>query len=202
MIANALAPSTENYGVRSLSLEEIVTQAPSLPILRRIAKFLKVMMVAWGAISLGAVAGVATYYLGGGSATTLLVSQQPAPAKPAKQEPVRVASVDDTAPDGANMFGPADLPSTLSAPITEARLPRPRPDEPVITGSISPPRYDPNYAPPMRRRVVDPCTALRNLGAPIRCGYERRVYVAPPPRPPPVQYHQPQPYRPPVVVTR
>jgi hypothetical protein len=203
---DALAPSTEHYGVRSLSLEEIVGQGPTPPLFVRIARFGKVLLIAWGAISLGAAGGVAAYYLGG-SATPLLVSDAEAPPAPSKSTPAtspqaaRLAN-DDIGSGGANMFAPADLPTTLSAssPILEARLPRPRPEEPVITGSISRPAYDPNYAPPIRRRVVDPCTALRNLGAPIRCGSPRRVYGAPSPAlaPPPVVY-VPQPYHPPVV---
>lgn len=206
MKIDALAPSTEHYGVRSLTLEEIVGQGPPLPLLVRIARFGKVLLVAWGAISLGAAGGVAAYYLGGGSATPLLVgSGKEAPAPPkstpaASPQPARLASL-DTGSDGANMFAPADLPTTLSAsPIVEARLPRPRPEEPVVTGSIGPPPYDPNYAPPIRRRVVDPCIALRNLGAPIRCNSPRRVYAAPPPTPaPPPVVYAPQPYHPPVV---
>jgi hypothetical protein len=204
---DALAPSTEHYGVRSLSLEEIVGQGPTAPLAVRIARFGKVLLIAWGAISLGAAGGVAAYYLGGGSATPLLASDAqtlPAPSKPTpatSPKAERLASA-DTGSGGANMFAPADLPTTLSAspPIVEARLPRPRPEEPVITGSIGRPAYDPNYAPPIRRRVVDPCTTLRNLGAPIRCGSPRRVYVAPSPAPaPPPVVYVPQPYHPPVV---
>jgi hypothetical protein len=204
---DALAPSTEHYGVRSLSLEEIVGQGPPLPLLARIVKFGKIALIAWGAISLGAAGGVATYYLRGASPTPLLVADQPKPTagKPAVAEPQtpRVASATDAGLDAADMFGPADQPSalSLSPPMIEARLPRPRPEDPIVTGSIGRPAYDPNYAPPIRRRIVDPCTALRNLGAPIRCSNRRRhVYVAPqpPPSPPPAQYY-PQPYHPPVV---
>ena len=204
MKIETLAPSTEHYGVRSLSLEEIVGQVRQ-PLLVRIARFGKVMLIAWGAISLGAAGGIATYYLGGGSGESILLSEQ-APAKPAKSktvpdaQPTRIATADSD--DGANLFAPADQPSMLnpSPPIMEARLPRPRPDEPVITGSIGRPAYDPDYAPPIRRRIVDPCTALRNLGAPIRCSSQRRVHVAPEPAPPPppVVYY-PQPYHPPVI---
>lgn len=206
MKIDALAPSTENYGVRSLSLEEIAGQGLPAPLLVRMARFGRILLIAWGAISLGAAGGIAAYYLGGGSAAPLLVSdaQAPTPAKPkpaAVRQPVRVAST-DAGSGSANMFAPADQPTTLSAspPFIEARLPRPRPEEPVVTGSIGPPAYDPGYAPPVRRRVVDPCLALRNLGAPIRCNSPRRVYAAPPraPVPPPVVY-APRPYHPPVV---
>ena len=200
--------SDEPYGVRSLSLEEIVTAAPPLPIWRRILRFMRIAVTAWGVISLGAVSGVAYYYLNGEPDAALLVSQEseslviadqadsPA-AAPAQPETERVAVAVDGAPSAEAVFAPAALPELSglapSSPTAEARLPRPRPDEPIITGSLGPPRYDPDYVPRHRRRIGNPCTTLRNLGAPIRCGGQARAYS-----PPPVPEYYPRPYQPPV----
>jgi hypothetical protein len=199
--------SDEPYGVRSLSLEEIVTAPPPLPIWRRILRFIRIAVTAWGVISLGAVSGVAYYYLSGEPDAALLVSQEPLPlaiadeAEPAaavaQPEPERVAVAGDRAPSAEAVFAPAAFPELSGlepSPLTaDARLPRPRPDEPIITGSLGPPRYDPDYVPKHRRRIGNPCTTLRNLGAPIRCGNQARVYS-----PPPVPEYFPRPYQPPV----
>jgi hypothetical protein len=209
---NALALNSDDpYGVRSLSLEEIITQAPPLPIWRRAIRFMRIAVMAWGVISLGAVAGMAAYYLNGEPDTALLVSEGQSPfisedqssppnAVPAKPKPDRVAVALNAAPSAEAVFAPATLPDLsgleLSPPLTDARLPRPRPDEPIITGSLGPPRYDPDYAPTHRRRIANPCTTLRNLGAPIRCGNQARVYSPPPP--PPVPEYYPRPYQPPL----
>jgi hypothetical protein len=201
---NALALTSDDpYGVRSLSLEEIVTQAPP----RRILRYMRIAVMAWGVISLGAVTGMAAYYLNGESSTALLVSESQTPPKAAAAEPApdRVAMAVDAAPSAEAVFAPAALPELSglerSAAIIDARLPRPRPDEPIITGSLGPtrygpPRYDPEYVPTHRRRISNPCTTLRNLGAPIRCGNQARVYAPPPP--PPVPEYYPRPYQPPV----
>lgn len=201
---NALAlQSGDPYGVRSLSLEEIVTRPPPLPLWRRFLRFVRIAVIAWGVISLGAVAGMAAYYLNGEANTALLAGEGPAPPKatPAEPEPDRVAVAVDTAPPAEAVFAPAALPELSglerSSPLTDARVPRPRPDEPVITGSLGPPRYDPDYVPTHRRRIADPCTTLRNLGVPIRCGNQARVY-SPPPPPLPVPEYYPRPYQPPV----
>jgi hypothetical protein len=200
MNALALKSDGDPYGVRSLSLEEIVTQAPPLPLWRRFLRLMRIAVIAWGVISLGAVAGMAAYYLNGELDTALLVSEGQAPPKavPAKPKPDRVAVAVDTAPSAEAVFAPAALPELSglerSPQMTDARLPRARPDEPVITGSLGPPRYDPDYVPTHRRRIANPCTTLRNLGAPIRCGNQARVYSPPPPVP---EYY-PRPYQPPV----
>jgi hypothetical protein len=198
--------SDEPFGVRSLSLEEIVTQPPPLRLWRRVLRFTRIAVTAWGVISLGAVAGMAAYYLNGEPDTGVLVSegQMPPKAAPApSSEPDRIAVAFDLAPPADAVFAPAALPefSRLepSAAMMDPRLPRPRPDEPIFTGSLGPPRsgpprYDPDYAPTYRRRIANPCTTLRNLGAPIRCGNQARVYSPPPPAP---EYY-PRPYQPPV----
>lgn len=201
---NALVVRPDDpYDVRSLSLEEIISQDLRPPLLKRLANFVKVAVLAWGVISLGAVAGIAAYYLSGEPETALAVSEVPQPPKllSVKPKPDRVAVAIDTVPTATDVFAPATLP-TLSGlgalpPIAEARVPRPRPDEPIVTGSLGPPRYDPYYVPAHRRRIVDPCIALRNLGAPVRCGRQVRAY-APPPPPPRAEYY-PRPYQPPVI---
>jgi hypothetical protein len=205
------------YGVRSLSLEEIITAPPPLPLWRRAVRFIRIAVTAWGVISLGAVSGIAAYYLNDEPETALLVSEShaslderlsaiaiddplPQPeATPAAPPPVLEVAAIESAPSADAVFAPAVLPeiSTLerSPQTTDVRLPRPRPNEPVITGSLGPPRYDPNYAPTHRRRINlrNPCTTLRNLGAPIRCGGEARAYTPPPAAP----EYRPRAYQPP-----
>ena len=128
----------------------------------------------------------------------------------------------------ASLYAPPDgltqaLMLRAPAPIAAARLPRPRPDEPIYTGSIRAPAYDRPSAGPRRRVRFDPCAALRNLGAPFlfgnRCGHYTRVYPPPPrqfnraatsaaaPPPPalqaaplPARQYAPQPYQPPVPI--
>ena len=219
---NAFALDSESYGVRSLSLEEIVSAPAPLPLWRRALRFIRIAVTAWGVISLGAVSGVAAYYLNGEPETALLVAEDevslderlslasrevaspPPEALPAEPAPtLETASIEATpvesAPPADAVFAPAALQevSTLapSAQATDIRLPRPRPDEPVITGSLGPPRYDPDYKPTHRRRIDlrSPCTTLRNLGAPIRCGGQARAYTPPPAAP----EYLPRPYQPP-----
>ena len=199
---NALALTSDGpYGVRSLSLEEIVTQPPPLPLWRRLLRLIRIAVMAWGVISLGAIAGMAAYYLHGEPETALLVSEEQSPVVPAKPKLDRVAAAFEVAPPAEAVFAPAalrELSLLARSPATiDARLPRPRPDEPVITGSLGPPRYDPDYAPTHQRRIANPCTTLRNLGAPIRCGNQARVY-SPPSPPQPVPEYYPRPYQPPV----
>jgi hypothetical protein len=209
--------SNEPYGVRSLSLEEIVSAPPPLPLWRRALRFIRIAVTAWGVISLGAVSGVAAYYLNGEPETALLIGEDevsleerlslvardvalpPPEATPAVPAPTLETAYVESAPPADAVFAPAALQevSTLapSAQTADVRLPRPRPDEPVITGSLGPPRYDPDYRPAHRRRIDlrSPCTTLRNLGAPIRCGGQARAYTPPPAAPD----YPPRPYQPP-----
>ena len=57
-----------------------------------------------------------------------------------------------------------------------ARLPRPRPDEPVVTGSIARAGQD-HAAAYTHYRRADPCEAWNSLGMPLRfrCVRETRV---------------------------
>ncbi len=188
--------------VKSVSLAELASPRPSL--FRRTLRLARIALMAWGAISLGAIAGIAAYYLNGGSDAVLLVSEnQAAPSPPiAEPRPERLAALVetadapiDTAPPAVVM--PEAMMFRIPEPIVEARVPRPRPEAPIITGSIGPPAYDPNYVAPARRPAFDPCAALRNLGSPfpfrVRCSQQSRVYA------PPRQYY-PQPYHPPYFV--
>src|SRR5689334_7955335 len=67
--------STESYGVRSLSLEEIVSAPPPLSFWRHILRLTRIAVMAWGVISLGAVSGIAAYYLNGEPETVLRGSE-------------------------------------------------------------------------------------------------------------------------------
>jgi hypothetical protein len=102
-------------------------------------------------------------------------------------------------------------PPPAPTPVIEARLPRPRPDDAIITGSIAPAAAETGWSPRAHRPSLDPCAALRNLGAPFlfgnRCGPYTHVYMAPPRQfdrvtvspPPPARDYGPRPYQPPVV---
>jgi hypothetical protein len=107
-------------------------------------------------------------------------------------------------------------------PSDDVRLPRSRPDEPIITGSIRRSTLEPQQAAdrkaaakPSRWQRFGPCAALRSLKVPYlfgnRCGrYTRydpppprqgvRVVAEPAPAPAPARQYSPQPYQPPRVV--
>ena len=183
---------------------------------------MKAAVIAWGVVSLGAVAGMGIYYLNGAPETLAFVSASERPVAESRQSST-LASVSAREQLAVLMDGPSPLITAPSSselvqalmlrapmPIAEARLPRPRPDEPIFTGSIGPPAHDRSYVAPARRRTLDPCVALKNLGAPYlfgnRCGHYTRVYP-PPPRqfdqataPPPARQYAPQPYQPPILV--
>ena len=209
-----------------------------LSLVSRAFRLVKAGLLAWGIISLGAVAGMSAYYVNGAleqpivaAARSPVIVTSASPALVATrsvgaQEPKSFASprseasarerlailMDDPSP----LIGPLSSPEpgealTLktSAPIVAAaRAPRPRPEEPIVTGSI---RTRPGDVRPARRRMLDPCAALRKLGAPYlfgnRCGRYTRVYP-PPPRqlnsaavPPPEKEYWPRPYQPPTVTS-
>lgn len=223
--------------VKSISLEDI--SAPKAPprqpaaitrFLGRMVHLAKIALMAWGVISLGAVVGMSVFYMGGRSDAPLLAvaTMHAAPAtETAAPVAERLAALID-APLPLTMTAPpfsrkppalppvaAPAPSvappvaTEPAAIVEARLPRARPDEPIITGSIAPAPAERAAAPRARHATLDPCRALKNLGAPFlfgnRCGPYTRVYpprdfdrVTVYPAPPPHPY-APRPYQPPVV---
>jgi hypothetical protein len=95
-----------------------------------------------------------------------------------------------------------------ASPTVEARVPRARPDEPIFTGSISRAPAEPPVVAPPRRRILDPCAALKKIRAPFlfgnRCGRHTRAYppateqVEQAAAPVPAREHAPRPYQPPV----
>jgi hypothetical protein len=224
--------------VKSISLADMLPPKPpprgplavAFPFFGRMLNLVKIGLMAWGAISLGAVAAMSAFYLSGKSdapliatATTHRAASPTSLAPPAE----RLAALIDaplpptiTAPP-FSLKTPAFVPLAASptpppvamepAPVVEARLPRARPDEPIITGSIaaSAPKRDWTARP--HRSTLDPCNALKNLGAPFlfgnRCGPYTHVYPAPPREfdrvtihpAPPAPGHAPRPYQPPVV---
>lgn len=222
------------YSVSSLTMEQIANQPPPLNVFARGWRLVKLALIAWGVISAGAAAGVGAYYWNTFVGPMLVGAQQPgqrpemprAPEAPRAPEttiateppsndetaslseridPKPVAFASEGGPTADVIFAPAALPPLpLGASLAEARMPRPRPNEPAITGSIRPPPYDPSYRPVHRRIFAGPCSALKRLGVPIRCA--TRVRYAPPPPPPPApvvapaaQAYYPRPYQPPAV---
>lgn len=87
------------------------------------------MLTAWGGASLAGLLGVALIYAAGGSAEgppdIALAAEAIAPAGPLEVTPTPVALA-------------AATPAVENAPVRMARVPRARPDEPMITGSIRP----------------------------------------------------------------
>ena len=150
--------------VKSLSLEDLVNGRP--PFFARIAEFAKTGLMIWGAISLSAAAGFAAVHLKGASDEPVLRSEQAVAS--------HATEVESDPVDGA----PAEI--ALPAPdaaeqILLARLPRPRPDEPIFTGSISRASSAPRYA---NQRYSDPCAAWNSLRMPFRisCVREHRAH--------------------------
>ncbi len=192
----------------------------------RIVDLARKAVMAWGLISLGAVAGMTAYYSNGG-ADSLLLARDAATASDIAGPQVHLAALLEIpdAPDAASTrfaLPPTPAPPTRQPiaavgaveapalneppPIVEARLPRPRPEEPIFTGSIGTPADAPYYSAPRGRPSRDPCLALRNLGAPFlfgsRCYRQSRASPPPPPviyEPPPQRQYAPQPYQPPVI---
>jgi len=189
-------------------------ELPELPLLGDVLKYARIALMAWGAVSFGAIVGFTFYYLNGSPETPLAgaaVEQSRTEQAPADR--LALAIAEPESPPPPEISAAATSAATVlevPPPIREAPLPRPRPDDPVITGSIGAPRYDPSYRPIRRRELEDPCAALRRLGMQYlfgtRCAPEarfyaprpdRRVYIAPPPPPP--EYY-PRPYQPPIIV--
>lgn len=177
--------------IKSVTLADLQFGHPSP--FDRIAGLAKTVLMLWGALTFGAGMGTAAYYFAGSAGEPVLVSQKEVePAAEAPASEMQVAEI----PAPANI-DVAPKVEDVPAPIVDARLPRPRPDEPIFTGSIERPRQ-------ARSRAIDPCEALDAIGARFifgkRCRREARVY-APPPPPPRVYYYQaPAPYQPPYVV--
>jgi hypothetical protein len=187
--------------IKSVSLADLEFGRPSP--FDKFAGLAKMALMLWGALSFGAAAGTAAYFVAG-STEPILVSERKV-EKPKDLEapaaPERVAAIAEAEPS-IKEYVDSGEPQVLNIPepvVVEARLPRPRPDEPIITGSIERPRA-------ARNRYATPCDALARLGArfaiSIRCHREARVYAPPPPPASASQarYDYPQPYRPPTVV--
>jgi hypothetical protein len=173
----------------------------------------RMALMLWGALSFGAAAGTAVYYFAGTSGGPLLLSQaQTASAKPvpaakavaaaklvaaakpsASAAPERDASLLEIPPHLVEYVGPEGDRTLQAQSIIEARLPRPRPDEPFYTGSIGAPRV-------AHARRIGPCETIARLGGRfifgMRCQQETRYYAPPPPS----RYYSPAPYQPPTVV--
>ena len=189
--------------IKSVTLADLQFGRPSP--FDRIAGFAKTALILWGALSFGAATGIALYYIAGVAGGPVLVSEtQAADAIVAEAVDERDASLAEIPPHLADYIdSKADDVVEPSAPAVAARLPRPRPDEPVITGSIEPVKdARAEYIEPQdaRPQYAGPCEALQALGARfifgLRCDRQTRAYQ---PAPQPLSYY-PTPYQPPRVV--
>ncbi len=187
--------------IRSVSLEDIVLERHTW--WRRLMRQKRLLIGVVSLLGLTAAAGSAAYHVLSGSGTPgengpLVVgavapahtgSLPPSPGTLPKPRP-NVAAPEIAAPAAP------DAPEAVAAPepVRMARVPRPRPDEPIVTGSIAPSRdasphpRGPRYAAHPRQRQVaraqDPCRRLQamtaHLPVTVYCPEDRRHYRPPP----------------------
>ena len=162
-------PESERRGsIKSLTLQDLVSMRP--PFFGRLREIAKTGLMIWGAVSLSAAAGYAALHLQGGPEDPVLRSDRPAIER---SGPVVVSIA---APTKSETVAPAEPTETELA-----RLPRPRPDEPFITGSLAFQSGDPATRRYAQNRYTDPCDAWNSLGLPFRlhCIPERRAAYQP-----------------------
>ena len=175
--------------IKSITLADLQFDPPSP--YNRLAGLAKAGLMLWGALTFGVSVGTAAFYFVGASGEPTLASETTG----------SIGSVET--PDDGDTAALAEIPPHLSEfvdgkdkAIEEARLPRPRPDEPVFTGSVARADLSPR---PAAARGFGPCEALNQIGASlafhVRC--QRQAYAPPPP---PRYYYEPRPYYPPYVV--
>lgn len=184
-------------------------------------------LIAWGAVSLGATIGMGYFYLTGpadglraggirapaaeapaSTRLSLLLDAAPMSESPAADFAPVAAQAPARPAIASTVMPPASEPGAFAAPdapLADARLPRARPGDPIVTGSI--PRratYNPKRFPVWGRPAPTPCVVLRDFGAQVRCTRQARYYAPPPPPPVvPLQArdYYPRPYQPPVYST-
>jgi hypothetical protein len=201
LLAETGAPDS----IKSVSLADLERQDEARPpLFARIVHLVKVGLMVWGALSLSAAGGIALVYLQGGPDDALLVGDKETaipetrdepPTKPIGQTaslpaPVSIAETDPA--EAEESFVAPAVAEAPPEPLILARVPRPRPDEPIVTGSIG--RRD---AFPPSPAYADPCQILERIGAPlpvrIRCLNDSHAAAPPYPSYPP-NYPPPQPY--------
>ena len=172
--------------IRSVSLEDIVNGRHTR--WRRFLRLTRRSLPVFSVIALTAASGFAAYHInsGPGDGGPLVVSAPPVEI----EAPVHT---------GALPAEPTVTTTDMTTGNQIARLPRARPDDPIITGSIAPaPAVSPSAAPPaspspptvvvttppQRNAEPPPCRALRELsariGLHIHC-VQRPASYAPPP---------------------
>jgi hypothetical protein len=170
---NAFPQQSDRRGsIKSLSLQDIVNARP--PLFRRAVEIAKTALMIWGAISLSAAAGYATLQLQR-SAEPVLKSERTAVATTDKARPAA-----PTRRAAQKLVGPTEgarASRETSDQALAARLPRPRPEDPIITGSI--PRVQPDHRRYAQARYDDPCEAWNSLGMPFRLRCVRESELAP-----------------------
>ena len=99
-------------------------------------------LTAWGGASLAGLLGLALVYGAAGIAEAppdvALAAEAIAPIDPLDPTPAPVAEAAAAQPTPGPLVDPAAAPAAENAPIRIARVPRARPDEPMVTGSIRP----------------------------------------------------------------
>jgi hypothetical protein len=123
----------------------------AFPFLARMVKPAKIALMAWGAFSLAGVAGMSAFYVVGALdppslATVSGPATTTAGAPPAAECLAALIGAALPPTMTAASFSREAAPTRPTAPalapnatmIVQARLPRPRPDDPIITGSIAP----------------------------------------------------------------
>jgi hypothetical protein len=166
--------------IRSVSLEDIVKGRHTR--WRRFLRRAKAALVVVGLAGLAVATGSAVYYVSSGPDDgTILASQHPAPvttgslSQQATEEPALPPSVKTLAQPFAHPLARPLAPGAATAMPAHstwselARMPKPRPDEPVFTGSIAPSGQALRAAPPPRRtsvaRRAGACRTLQALTA-------------------------------------
>ncbi len=159
-------PQSEQRGsIKSLTLQDLVNMRP--PFFGRMREIAKTALMIWGAVSLSAAAGYAALQIQGGPEESVLRNDRPTIER--AERVGAVASV--SAPAKPEVLTPA-----VPVEAELARLPRPRPDEPMITGSIAQ-LSDPAARRYAQNRHADPCDAWNSLGLPfrLRCVHESQA---------------------------
>ena len=125
--------------IKSVTLADLQFDRPLA--FDRLKSLARTALMLWGALAFGAAAGTAAYFVAGTGEPILVArASTEAPASEAPRETnettVALAEIPPHLSEFVGKFE-ANAGEALPDPVVEARMPRPRPDEPVYTGSWS-----------------------------------------------------------------